>query len=458
MRIGPITLASPVVLAPMAGVTNVAFRTLCRELEQARVGTVSGLYVCEMVTARALVERHPVTMHMTTFSADETPRSLQLYTVDPATTYAAVKMIADEGLADHVDMNFGCPVPKVTRRGGGAALPYKRQLFGQIVAAAVRGTEGTDIPVTVKYRIGIDDDHHTHLEAGRIAESEGAAAVALHARTAAQRYSGTADWEQIARLKQHVQTIPVLGNGDIFEANDALTMMAVTGCDGVVIGRGCLGRPWLFAELSAAFTGSPAPTPPNLGEVADIIRRHGELLSEHFGEDKGMRDMRKHIAWYLHGFPAGSDLRRALALVKTRDELDRAAGQTRRRYAVPDRRRRAARTSGITGAGGVAGRLADGPRRLHGPVRGRRHALRRLKPGHLTPSPDRVSGTVSVPCGSCCITRRWPSPVATSAARLLLRRCDRNRSRGYVALHRQRRPEAPPRTRETSPDSEAGRT
>jgi len=322
VRIGPIALASPVVLAPMAGVTNVAFRALCRELELARVGTVSGLYVCEMVTARALVERHPVTMHMTAFSADESPRSLQLYTVDPATTYAAVKMVADEGMADHLDMNFGCPVPKVTRRGGGAALPFKRRLFGQIVGAAVRATAGTDIPVTVKFRIGIDDAHQTHLDAGRIAESEGAAAVALHARTAAQRYSGTADWEQIAQLKQHVRTIPVLGNGDIFEASDALTMMAVTGCDGVVIGRGCLGRPWLFAELSAAFTGSPPPAPPTLGEVATIIRRHGELLAAHFGEDKGMRDMRKHIAWYLHGFPAGSELRRALALVKTRAELD----------------------------------------------------------------------------------------------------------------------------------------
>ena len=327
MRIGPITLSSPVVLAPMAGVTNVAFRTLCRELEQARVGTVSGLYVCEMVTARALVERHPVTMHMTAFSADELPRSLQLYTVDPATTYAAVKMVADDGLADHVDMNFGCPVPKVTRRGGGAALPFKRRLFGQIVGAAVRATADTDIPVTVKFRIGIDDAHHTHLDAGRIAESEGAAAVALHARTAAQRYSGTADWEQIAQLKQQVQTIPVLGNGDIFEASDALTMMAVTGCDGVVIGRGCLGRPWLFAELSAAFTDRPSPTPPNLGEVANIIRRHGELLIAHFGEDKGMRDIRKHIGWYLHGFPAGSELRRALALVKTRDELDALLGK-----------------------------------------------------------------------------------------------------------------------------------
>jgi nifR3 family TIM-barrel protein len=306
----------------MAGVTNVAFRTLCRELELARAGTVSGLYVCEMVTARALVERHPVTMHMTTFAPDESPRSLQLYSVDPQNTYAAAKMIATEGLADHIDMNFGCPVPKVTRRGGGAALPYKRRLFGQIVAAAVRATEGTAIPVTVKFRIGIDDAHHTHLDAGRIAAEEGAAAVALHARTAAQRYSGTADWDQIAALKQHVTTVPVLGNGDIFDADDALAMMSATGCDGVVIGRGCLGRPWLFAELSAAFTGTTPVTPPALGEVAAIMRRHGALLAAHFGEDKGMRDMRKHIAWYLHGFPAGADLRRALALVKTLNELD----------------------------------------------------------------------------------------------------------------------------------------
>lgn len=336
MRIGSIALASPVVLAPMAGVTNVAFRTLCRELERSKVGTVSGLYVCEMVTARALVERHPVTMHMTTFAPDESPRSLQLYTVDPATTYAAAKMIADEGLADHIDMNFGCPVPKVTKRGGGSALPYKRRLFGQIVAAAVRATEGTQIPVTVKFRIGIDDEHHTHLDAGRIAEAEGAAAVALHARTAAQRYSGTADWDEIARLKQHVRTIPVLGNGDIYDASDALTMMAATGCDGVVIGRGCLGRPWLFAELSAAFTGSPPPTPPMLGEVADIVRRHGQLLAAHFGEDKGMRDIRKHIAWYLHGFPAGSELRRALAMVKTLDELDRLLDRLDANVPFPD--------------------------------------------------------------------------------------------------------------------------
>jgi nifR3 family TIM-barrel protein len=327
LRIGPIALRSPVVLAPMAGVTNVAFRTLCRELEIARAGTVSGLYVCEMVTARALAERHPVTLHMVSFAPDEQPRSLQLYSVDPDNTYAAARMIVHENLADHIDMNFGCPVPKVTRRGGGAALPFKRRLFGKIVAAAVRATEGTDIPVTVKFRIGIDDEHHTHLDAGRIAEQEGAAAVALHARTAAQRYSGSADWSQIAALKQHVRSIPVLGNGDIFEADDAVAMMAATGCDGVVIGRGCLGRPWLFAELSAALAGTEAAVPPNLGEVAHIIRRHGELLAEHFGEDKGMRDIRKHVAWYLHGFPAGPDLRRALALVKTLGELDVLLGR-----------------------------------------------------------------------------------------------------------------------------------
>ena len=317
-------------------------------------------------------------MHMTTFAPDESPRSLQLYTVDPDTTFAAARMIAEEGMADHIDMNFGCPVPKVTRRGGGAAIPFKRRLFAQIVAAAVRGVQGTAIPVTVKFRIGIDDAHHTHLDAGRIAEQEGAAAVALHARTAAQRYSGSADWEQIAALKQHVTTVPVLGNGDIFDADDALAMMAQTGCDGVVIGRGCLGRPWLFAELSAAFSGSEPVTAPTLGEVADIMRRHGALLADHFGEDKGMRDMRKHIAWYLHGFPAGAELRRALALVKTLRGAGRVAGTAGVRRALPTRRGRPTGTSGIACFGGVARGLADRSGRLHGARRGRRHELRRL--------------------------------------------------------------------------------
>ncbi|AEI08467.1 putative dihydrouridine synthase [Corynebacterium resistens DSM 45100] len=322
LRIGSLRLNSPVVLAPMAGITNVAFRTLCREQEREKIGSVSGLYVCEMVTARALVERNPKTLHMTTFGPDEQPRSLQLYTTDPKYTYEAAKMIVDENMADHIDMNFGCPVPKVTRRGGGSALPYKRRLFGNIVAAAVKATEGTDIPVTVKFRVGIDDEHHTHLDAGRIAADEGAAAVALHARTAAQRYSGDANWDEITRLVEHMDgRVPVLGNGDIFKATDARAMMDRTGCDGVVVGRGCLGRPWLFAELAAELQGLPVPAPPTLGEVARIVLRHAELLAEHDGEFKACRDMRKHMTWYMRGFPAGGEIRRTLATIESLADL-----------------------------------------------------------------------------------------------------------------------------------------
>ncbi|UVS82453.1 tRNA dihydrouridine synthase DusB [Actinokineospora sp. UTMC 2448] len=320
LRIGPYPVDPAVVLAPMAGITNVAFRTLCREF-----GSPTSLYVCEMITARAIVERDAKTMEMITFGADEHPRSMQLYTVDPATTAEAVRIIVGEDRADHIDMNFGCPVPKVTRKGGGAALPYKRGLFRNIVSAAVRAAG--DVPVTVKFRVGIDEEHITYLDAGRIAEGEGARAVALHARTAAQRYSGEADWSRIARLKEAVTSIPVLGNGDIFSAADALKMVEQTGCDGVVVGRGCLGRPWLFRELHAAFTGAPIPDGPSLGEVGRILTRHAELLADHLGEDKGLRDLRKHMAWYLRGFPIGASLRQRFALVSGLAELADLVGE-----------------------------------------------------------------------------------------------------------------------------------
>ena len=323
MRIGEIETNSPVILAPMAGVTNMPFRVLCREIEQELTGTASGLYVCEMITARAMVERNEKTMHMTTFADVERPRSMQLYTVDPKYTYEAVRMIVDEDIADHIDMNFGCPVPKVTRRGGGSAIPYKRRLYGNIVRAAVAATEGTDIPVTVKFRIGIDDDHHTHLDAGRIAAEEGAAAVALHARTAAQRYSGSARWDEIARLVEHMDgtDVPVIGNGDIFAAEDAARMMAQTGCHGVEVGRGCLGRPWLFAQLGAQLRGEDVPPEPTLGQVARIIYRHAELLAQHDGEDHACRDIRKHTGWYLRGFPVGGEFRKQLAQVTSLTQL-----------------------------------------------------------------------------------------------------------------------------------------
>lgn len=320
LKIGPYQVDPPVVLAPMAGITNVAFRKLCQEYG-------AGIYVCEMITARAVVERHPGTMHMMTFGENEKPRSMQLYGVDPKTMREAVKIIVGEGLADHVDQNYGCPVAKVTRKGGGAALPFKRKLFADIVRASVEAAEPAGVPVTVKFRVGIDDEHHTYLDAGRIAEEEGAVAVSLHARTAAQRYSGQADWTKIAALKEHVKHIPVLGNGDIFSADDALRMVAETGCDGVVVGRGCLGRPWLFGELEAAFAGRPIPAGPNLGEVAKVLRRHAELLIAHDGATKALRDLRKHMAWYLMGFPVGSELRRGFAMVTSLDELDELIGK-----------------------------------------------------------------------------------------------------------------------------------
>ena len=279
LRIGPYTSATPVVLAPMAGITNAGFRRLCREQG-------AGFYVCEMITSRGLVEKNPLTRRMIAFGADESPRSMQLYGVDPVAMGRAVQIVAEEGLADHIDMNFGCPVPKVTRKGGGAALPYKRRLFERIVTAAV--DNAGDIPVTVKMRIGIDDERHTFLDAGRRAVDAGAVAVALHARTAAQRYSGQADWSAIARLRDALPAeIPVLGNGDIFSAADALRMLAQTGCSGVVIGRGCLGRPWLFGALEAALTGRAVPPTPTLGVVTTTLLRHGRLLTEHLGRAFG---------------------------------------------------------------------------------------------------------------------------------------------------------------------------
>jgi nifR3 family TIM-barrel protein len=304
----------PVVLAPMAGITNAAYRRLCSEQG-------AGLYVCEMITSRGLVEGDAVTRSMLVFDEQESVRSVQLYGTDPAYVGKATEILCAEYGVAHVDLNFGCPVPKVTRKGGGAALPWKRTLLGEILDAAVSAGSRYGVPVTMKTRKGIDDDHLTYLDAGRIAQESGIAAIALHGRTAIQGYSGTADWDAIARLVEHVD-IPVLGNGDIWEATDALRMVEQTGADGVVVGRGCLGRPWLFRDLAAAFNGEHVATLPALGEVAAMMLRHAELLVVHMGEERGCKEFRKHVSWYLKGFPAGGDLRRALALVSTLEELD----------------------------------------------------------------------------------------------------------------------------------------
>ena len=315
LKIGRLDLDVPVVLAPMAGITNTAFRRLCREYG-------AGLYVSEMITSRALVERTPESMRLIRHHESETTRSIQLYGVDPKTVAAAVTMLVAEDRADHIDLNFGCPVPKVTRKGGGAALPWKTDLFRDIVEAAVKAAG--DIPLTIKMRKGIDAEHLTYLEAGRIAEGAGVASIALHARTAAEFYSGTADWSAIEKLKNAVTSVPVLGNGDIWSASDALRMMRETGADGVVVGRGCLGRPWLFGDLSAGFGNKTEKLEPDLGFVANAFRRHAELLVEFFDgdEDRACRDVRKHVAWYFKGYAVGGELRASLATVQSLAMLD----------------------------------------------------------------------------------------------------------------------------------------
>lgn len=303
----------PVVLAPMAGITNAAFRQLC--LEQG-----AGLYVCEMVTSRGIVEGDAKSKAMLTFGRDERVRSAQLYGVDAAVMAAAAQELCEEFGVNHIDLNFGCPVPKVTRKGGGGVLPYKRDRLRAIVRATVQAADSYGVPVTIKTRTGIDEGHLTYLDAGRIAQDEGAAAIALHGRTVAQAYAGTADWSAITRLKKAVE-IPVLGNGDIWEAEDALEMMRQTGCDGVVIGRGCLGRPWLFGDLAAAFNGDPTRRRPTLGEVGQMLLRHAELLSDLMGERHALIDLRKHMAWYFKGYPVG-ERRRAFAMVSDLEELN----------------------------------------------------------------------------------------------------------------------------------------
>lgn len=323
LQYGKIAIATPVVLAPMAGITNTAFRRLCREFG-------GGLYVSEMVTSRALVERTEESLRLVGHHPSEEVRSVQLYGVDPKTIAEAVTMLVAENRADHIDLNFGCPVPKVTRKGGGAALPWKQDLFSSIVNAAVKAAG--EIPLTIKMRKGIDSDHLTYIEAGKAARDAGVTAVALHGRTAAEYYSGKADWRAIASLREALPDVQVLGNGDIWSAGDAIRMMRETGVDGVVVGRGCLGRPWLFGDLQAAFDeylvnpNSDAainPIQPNLGEVADAFKRHAELLVEFFeSESHACRDIRKHVAWYFKGYPVGGEFRASLSQVESLAHMD----------------------------------------------------------------------------------------------------------------------------------------
>lgn len=336
LQYGKLAIDTPVVLAPMAGITNTAFRRLCREFG-------GGLYVSEMVTSRALVEQTEGSMRIIGHHESESIRSVQLYGVDPVTISRAIRLLADNDKADHIDLNFGCPVPKVTRKGGGAALPWKRDLFEAIVKSAVKAAG--EIPLTIKMRKGIDADHLTFLDSGKVARDAGVTAIALHGRTASDYYSGNADWNAIADLREALPDVQVLGNGDIWSAADAIRMMRQTGVDGVVVGRGCLGRPWLFGDLQRAFDeyrrdpNSNAAIDliqPNLGEVADAFKRHAELLVEYFeNEEHACRDVRKHVAWYFKGYPVGGEFRAKLAQVQSLEHMDEILSELDRSLPYP---------------------------------------------------------------------------------------------------------------------------
>ena len=337
LTIGSMSVWPPVVLAPMAGVTNYPFRSLCR-----RFG--AGLYVSEMITARPLVLGHQKTLRIADFGPEESPRSLQLYGVDPYYVGEATKRLVSEGRVDHIDMNFGCPVRKVTSKGGGAAIPVKPRLLAAIVRACV--SNAGKVPVTIKFRLGIHDDLLTFLDAGRVGEAEGCRAVGLHARTAAQLYDGEARWAAIAELKQAVRSIPVLGNGDIWEAEDALRMMRSTHCDGVIVGRGCLGRPWLFRDLVSVFDGREPENPPTLGGIRDIMLEHAALLTSWFGERTAMRSFRRHATWYTKGFRGSAELRQRLMQIATLDELRGALSDIDAAQAFPPSAMRVPRGKG----------------------------------------------------------------------------------------------------------------
>ncbi|WP_422119172.1 tRNA dihydrouridine synthase DusB [Gardnerella sp. DNF00354] len=316
--LGKIHIATPVVLSPMAGITNWPFRVICREYGP------DGLYVAEMITARALVARNPKALRLCRFAPNEKVRSLQLYGVDPSIVELAARIVVDENMADHVDLNFGCPVPKVTRRGGGSALPWKTDLLQEILHRVVSVCDPAGIPVTAKFRVGIDENHETFMQAGHIAQEEGCAAVTLHARTTAEYYGGHSDWSRIAELVDALD-IPVFGNGDIWGADDALAMFKETGCAGVAIGRGCQGRPWIFADIRSACNGSDNRVNPSLGQVCKVILRHLELLVDFYDGDERMavHDLRKHIAWYLKGFPVGGGTRKSFMECESIEDVQR---------------------------------------------------------------------------------------------------------------------------------------
>lgn len=310
LKIGNVSLDGNIVLAPMAGVTDLPFRLLCKEQG-------ADLICTEMVSAKGIFYNNKNTEDLLRIDDRERPVSLQLFGSDPDIISEMAKKIEHRNF-DILDINMGCPVPKVVNNGEGSALLKNIPLAAKIIEKTVKVI---DKPVTVKFRKGFGADEVQAIEMAKAAEAAGAAAVAVHGRTREQYYSGKADWEIIAKVKDTV-SIPVIGNGDIFTPEDAKNMMEQTNCDGVMIGRGAQGNPWIFHQIKTYLETGMVPEKPSFSEVCRMILRHAKMQIEWKGEKRGMREMRSHAAWYTAGYPHSASLRRAMNTVETYEQLE----------------------------------------------------------------------------------------------------------------------------------------
>lgn len=310
LKIGNVTLENNVILAPMAGVTDLPFRLLCKEQG-------AGLLCMEMVSAKAVHYNNKNTEALMEIHPDEQPVSLQLFGSEPAIMAETAARIEERPFAI-LDVNMGCPVPKVVNNHEGSALMKDPRLVGEIVAALVKAVKK---PVTVKIRKGFDDEHVNAVEIAKIIEESGASAIAVHGRTREQYYSGKADWDIIRKVKEAVK-IPVIGNGDVTDAVSAKKMMDETGCDGIMLGRASRGNPWIFKEITQYLDTGILPERPSMEEVRNTILRHAALQLEFKGEYTGIREMRKHVAWYTAGYPHSAKLRRMVNEMETFAELE----------------------------------------------------------------------------------------------------------------------------------------